>query len=75
MNNARVTFELTKDRDCIEIHFNAEGLDSLIRSFKMALESQDHQHLMTSEWGGDNLSSDVQGFSNTLINHVKLIPM
>jgi len=74
MNNAFVSFEFNVDQDCIEIHFNAEGRDKLFQHFRTALEAHDHQHLMTSEWGGGELSSEKQGNSNRLINHVKIIP-
>ena len=33
----------------------------------------DDAHLMTKEWGGGELTSDVMNEGNTLINHLKLV--
>jgi hypothetical protein len=55
-------------------HANAEGVAVLKHWVEVALKTNDHQHLMTPEWGGAELSPERQGQSNRLVNHVKIIP-
>ena len=74
MNDYLLTFEFSKDLECLEIHVNANGIAALIKALSVALEVKDHQHLMTPEWGGEELSSEKQCDSNDLIHHVKIIP-
>ena len=68
-----LTFELKKDGDEIELHGNAQGLRHLISRIEAALKNRDHEHLMTAEWGGNDLSDEKQGEENELIHHVKLM--
>ena len=70
--NKLLTFELDESGECLEIHGNKEGLQELINTLKQALEADDHMHLMTPSWGGDNLTEIKQGNDNKLINHVKV---
>ena len=67
-----LTFEITEN-DSIEIHSDTEGLEGLIKSFKKVLDEDDHVHLMTEEWRGNELSAKKQGVNNKLINHVKIM--
>ena len=72
-----LTAEITKDKDEIEIFFDRDGYELLIRSLheiKTSSEVEyDDAHLMTKEWGGGELTSDVMNEGNTLINHLKLV--
>jgi hypothetical protein len=74
MNSVLLTFEINSELDCVEIHANAEGIALLIRSLEVALKTKDHQHLMSPEWGGNELSPEFQGQSNRLVKHVKIVP-
>jgi hypothetical protein len=50
-----LTFEISKDRDSIEIHANEEGIRDLMYSLQKLAggksTSPKHDHLMTPEWG------------------------
>jgi len=74
MNNVLLTFEINEKQESIEIHANAQGINALIEQLKKTIQTSDHQHLMTKDWGGEELSSEKQGLSNHLIHHVKIIP-
>lgn len=74
MNKPFLTFEINSEQAIVEIHANAEGIAALEHWLDIALKTNDHQHLMTPEWGGNELSSELQGQSNQLVNHVKIIP-
>ena len=72
-----LSLELNADCDKVEFYFDREGLTK----FRQELEKIDlqvgsetaHVHLMTREWGGDELTSEIMHEGNTLINHLKLI--
>ena len=72
MKEYTLTFEVADD-DTIEIHADSKGLKKLIQIFHKTLETGDHEHLMTEEWGGKELTNEKQGLSNKLINHVKIM--
>jgi len=74
MSSPFLTFEINEEQESIEIHANAEGVAVLIRLLELASRTNDHQHLMTPEWGGNELSPQPQGSSNHLVNHVRIIP-
>lgn len=71
-NKILLTFEITQDGDEVEIHGNKEGLLGLIASLKKVIDFGEHEHLMTVNWGGAELSDEKQGLSNTLINKVTI---
>ncbi len=57
-NNYLLTFELAKNKDELEIHTDLSGLKLLIEELNKLLKSaekgvNDHNHLMTEEWGGN----------------------
>ena len=74
MNKLLLTFEINDKQESIEIHANALGIHVLIEQLQKALKTSDHQHLMTDEWGGQELSSEKQGFANRFVHHIKIIP-
>lgn len=64
-----LTVEYREDR--VEIHFDAEGRDTLVRAI-VNLRSRDHAHLKTPSWAGSELTEEPQGTDGTLINHLRL---
>lgn len=78
MNEPRkmLTFEVSPDRDELEIHFDQKGLESFIRYLQKLGDSKSplpiHDHLMTPSWAGDELTEEKQGESNVLLNKVTL---
>lgn len=73
-DNQMLTFELTSDRERVEIHGDREGLLLLAQHLTelAAASSPDHVHLMTPDWGGAGLTDMRQGLSNELIHHAKI---
>ena len=68
-----LTFELNKDE--LEIHTDLSGLKTLIDELNKLLKSaekglNDHNHLMTEDWGGNELTSVTQ--SGEILHHVKI---
>ncbi|WP_319561732.1 Imm32 family immunity protein [Marispirochaeta sp.] len=68
-----LSIELNKSTEQIEIHCNEDGLLLLVDKLE-SLKSMknDHIHLKTSEFGGDDLSSDLIGIENEKINELKI---
>jgi hypothetical protein len=74
-NNYLLTFELSKDKNELEVYTDLSGLKSLIEELSKLLKSaeegkNDHTYLMTEDWGGYELSSESQG--GEVLNHVKV---
>ncbi len=72
-----LTVEKDKEAEQIFIHGSPEGLRRLASRLEaIAAETEksgsSHDHFMTEEWGGNELSSEVQGGkeSHSLINHL-----
>ena len=66
-----LTFEWDKESEQLEIHANAKGLNDLVAQLtKLASYREEHLHMMTEDWGGEELSSDKQNSNAELINHV-----
>jgi hypothetical protein len=57
----------------VEITFDREGLDHLIRSLTSLQKSSapDHEHLMTEEWGSWELTTAEPGLT-TVAHHLRL---
>ena len=78
MNTDRLlAFELSNKGDELFVVGHPNGLkfpaEKLIRLAEKADKGQpDHEHLMTEEWAGNELSSIHQGEDTTLLNHVKI---
>ena len=62
MNNAEVIFLC-----------DSEGLNFLILQLQELREISGHIHLMTPAWAGNELTENMLGSGNILINHVKVI--
>lgn len=56
------TLELDKQDEIIEIHFNKVGAEYLrnILDKLISNDKKDHLHFMSSDWGGEELSSYKQ---------------
>ena len=70
-----LTFEISQENQQLIIHGDPEGLRFLCDAINRLVENTkdrafDHTHLMTQEWGGDELSSESQG--GQLVNQVKI---
>ncbi len=79
MKEHMLTFELHQDPrgSTLAIHGSAEGLEvlanTLLRLVKNTKDGNfDHEHLMTEEWGGHELSSLPRSEGAELLNHVKI---
>ncbi len=71
-----LTFELTPEKDELEIFFDKEGQASLTAALQAVGDTDPlmaHLHLKSSEWGGDELSSEVMHQGNALLHHVKIV--
>ncbi|NGX39926.1 MAG: hypothetical protein KR126chlam1_01264 [Chlamydiae bacterium] len=73
-SNDLLTFEWDEKNEILEIHGNQKGLEKLKHIINSLLfkEDPDHVHLMTNDWGGNELSSEKQSIENEMINHVKI---
>ena len=70
MSDKILTFELTSDKEQLEIHGNRMGIQELINLLSRVVDTSSHDHLMTPSWGGNELTEEKQGESNNLINKV-----
>ena len=72
-----LTIELDKKNESVELHLDKNGAEYLRDLLTRLIESdvEDHLHLMTDEWGGNELTSEKQNqFSDVdLINHLKIM--
>ena len=70
-----LSFEWDENGERLEIHGDREGLEVLVADLQLLLakDENDHIHLMTPEWGGEELSSEQQNPGAKLINHVKIL--
>ncbi|PIE90999.1 MAG: methylhydantoinase [Acidobacteria bacterium] len=69
------TFELDPGKNgYLEIHLNKQGISEFIETLENLLteKGNEHYHLMTPDWGGDELTLEKQCEENSLIQHVKI---
>jgi hypothetical protein len=72
-----LTFELSKKRNELFVVGDANGLRFLATKLTRLAEKldrgqSDHEHLMTEEWAGHELSSVPQGQGTELLNQVTI---
>ena len=79
MKKYLLTFELHEDDKAkqLAIHGSPEGLEHLanilLKLVKNTKEGHfNHDHLMSDQWGGTELTSEAQSKESELINHVKV---
>lgn len=72
--NKLLTFEI-QNGEKLELHANKEGLKYLIDQLNKLYSSckNEHYHLMTPKWGGEELTEERQNNDSILINHVKIM--
>ncbi|MDA3798945.1 MAG: Imm32 family immunity protein [Kiritimatiellae bacterium] len=72
-NDRLLTFEFVSKTNELYIHINKSGV-SCLRTYLDALyDEEEHHHLMTSDWGGKELSLTKFVDSSELIHHVKIM--
>ncbi|KNF08178.1 hypothetical protein CLPU_9c00740 [Gottschalkia purinilytica] len=69
-----LTFEISDDRNELEIHATKEGLQLLKEEIDILINAadNDHVHLFTPSWGGEDLTEELQNKDDLLINKVTL---
>lgn len=72
MDKHLLTFEYDTDNERLEIHADLKGLIFLREQIDSLIKEGGSIHLMTPNWGGDELSMEKQGPQNILLNHVKM---
>lgn len=73
-NSHVLTFEWDKENQILEIHGNTEGLKLLKNKIDLIINKKEmnHTHLMSREWGGDEITESKQSHTNDMINSVKI---
>ncbi len=74
-----LVFETSQDGDHVTVHADVEGLRTMVKAFQRLLDhaergNPEHDHLMTEDWGGGELSSEPQRTDEMVrvVHHVKL---
>lgn len=72
--NTILTFEMNERDQILEIHTDETGINRLLELLVNLNKKKepDHIHLMTANWGGEELTPDKIGDENIAINHVKI---
>ncbi len=72
--NHVLTFELDPKTRELEIHANIDGLKILREKIDMLIRanSPDHTHLMSQNWGGEEITNQKQSDANEMIKSVKI---
>lgn len=72
-NEKILSFELSTTKDSLDIHFDESGLDNFINLLiKLKKTEQTHEHLITKDWGGSELTNIPQSEYSILLNKVTL---
>ena len=71
-NKHLLSFELSKDGDVLDIHCDDEGLTKLLSILSLLNGKDQHEHLMTDAWGGNELSDKTQSLESKLLNKVTI---
>ncbi|WP_141734489.1 Imm32 family immunity protein [Oligoflexus tunisiensis] len=73
----KITVELVPDQAGgnpaqVEIYFDREGLEYLMKYLSKLKKAGDHCHFMTEAWGMYDLSEDIQKEGNSLVHHLRV---
>jgi len=72
-----LTLEFNPNEDVIEIHLNKVGAEYLINNLNRLIKNgeNEHIHLLTPEWGGNELTTEKQNLNEEtqLIHHLKIM--
>jgi hypothetical protein len=72
-NNFLLSFELSKDKSELDIHFDEAGLAKLIAVLSgLNNGPPQHEHMMTQSWGGTELSEEPQSPDSYVLNKVTI---
>jgi hypothetical protein len=66
-----ITVEIDDRNEHIQVCCDKEGVELLKRILEHVTKTG-HEHLMTPSWAGNELSEQVQGKGNRLINHMTI---
>lgn len=71
------TIELNQQGETVELHLNKAGAEHLRNVLDRLISNNrnEHLHLMTPDWGGDELSSNQQniGADVELLHQLKIV--
>ena len=67
-----LSFEYNPKSDTLDIFFDLDGRDRLVASLLKINVPGDHDHLMTSSWGGDELTETVHSPDNVPVHMVTI---
>lgn len=65
-----LTVEFNSKMEAVEIYCDQEGLEMIMYKLRYLQDKGGHVHFRTQSWAGDELTEEVQGDGNTLINHL-----
>ncbi len=68
-----LSFELSLDTKELHIVADEKGIEVLMREISFVAKNKDHNHLMTPEWAGSELTSKQQIEGAEIINKVTII--
>lgn len=74
----KITVEISKPQakdglpNEVEIYFDSEGLNYLIKHLSKLRVAGDHAHFMTPAWGMHDLSEVKEVAENSLVHHLRL---
>jgi hypothetical protein len=68
-----ISLELNKNDKEVDLVCDSDGITSLIDMLNILKKHGGHLHLMTPNWGGDDLSEIPIGSGNEIINHLRIV--
>lgn len=71
MSEKLFTVEYDASGEKVEIHLDRRGLAALRRALEAAERGGD-AHLLSSEWGGEELTCQPQSVGTALLHHLKI---
>ncbi len=74
MNNRLISVECDEAREVVELHLDRPGIEYLIDKLIQLRDAPtpEHLHLMTPDWGGNELSELSQNADFFAAKHVKI---
>ncbi|MFT5832532.1 MAG: hypothetical protein ACI97N_000143 [Cognaticolwellia sp.] len=71
------TIELDQQGETVEMHLNKKGAEFLREALNRLIKNNvnEHEHFMSPDWGGDELSSEKQNLSDDikLMHQLKIL--
>ena len=74
MSDKLVSVECDESRELVEIHLDSSGIEYLIDVLTRLRDSPppEHVHLMTPDWGGNELNESSQNLDLVAAKHLKI---